>query len=434
MARSGYKRTQAICFQVAINFLLIAPLINKSAAQNSPDADVSPNVSVTERFLSRPRGETGIPIGLWQIDPSLSVTSSYVDNVFIDSPDDRVSDGIVTAGGAVTATTRWSVHEVQLRAGAARTTYVDNDTENFTNVEIDARGRFDFGRSSDITVAGNYVSSVEQRTVLQTAAGAEQPVRFSQLGGGATLNLRQTRFREEIGFRFSNIDFDDAIDASDGSVIDQDFRDQDIYEAYYRQYIRLRPALEGFVQAEGRQRRFDNSQIGIGATQDSDSFTVTGGIAFDIQKAARGEIGIGYQREDFESDAFADFGGFSASAALELFVSDLTTVTIEGQRGIVPSAVIGAGGFFSSRAAANVDHELLRNLLLSVGAEYRLEEFQDIDRSDTTFQTNLAATYLIGRSVGLVAEYQYTDVTSDGLLARQPFDQNIFRLSLEYRP
>ncbi|MEM6416007.1 MAG: outer membrane beta-barrel protein [Pseudomonadota bacterium] len=403
-----------------------------SMAQDNPDADVSPNKSVRDRFFQRPRGEAGIAVGLWNIQPSANVTASYVDNVFIDLPEE-INDGIIAAGGDVQARSLWSRHEVRLNGGATRTTYIDNDTENFTEVRAGTSGRFDFGRASNLRVNADYRSTVEQRTALQTAAGSVEPVRFVEQGVGAIIDLRQTRFREELGIRFVDTNFDDAIAASDGSIIDQDFRDQQFTSAFVRQYIRLRPAVELFLQAEGRQRRFDNEQLALGAAQDSDSYILSGGLAFDIQKAARGEIEVGYQDEDFESDLFTDFSGFSARAAMEVFISNLTTVNLEGGRIIVPSAVIGAGGFFANQALVKVDHELFRNVLISGGVEYRREAFQDFDRTDTTYVGTVGATYLIGRHVGIAAEYIYSDVSSDGAFARSPFDQNIFRLRLDVR-
>jgi hypothetical protein len=92
--------------------------------------------------------------------------------------------------------------------------------------------------------------------------------------------------------------------------------------------------------------------------------------------------------------------------------------------------VIGAGGFLSSSASLQVDHELLRNVILTGQLAYSQDEFEGVDRQDDRLLGAISGTYLLNRYIGLGLSYSYLDQTSEGLDRGREFTVQKVALSL----
>jgi len=406
-------------------------------AQESADQDVTPNYSVSDRF-NQNFGADGIRSGSFLLFPSLRYEQIYDDNIF-SAETNEVDDFIANINGALSLQSDWDVHALRIDGNVRRLQYFENDSESRTDYGVEGLTQFDLGRRSAATFSAGYNQRTEPRRALQTAFG-ESPVRFSVFDAAVEFDLRQNRFREQFGVRFAKDDFDDAFDPNNGNPIelDQDFRDREALEVFYRQSVRLRPTVALFAEIGGGVQEFDNDQPGLNVSQDSQSYAASVGIALDINKVARGEIGVGYQTRNFDSDLFDDISGLNIDASLEYFLSDLTTVSLSAQRSIQNTAIIGFAGFYSTGGEVRIEHELLRRVMLFGGAKYTVDDFRgvngvDVDRTDKFLEFNAGAEYAFRRNIVLRAGYTRIDASSNGLLARNGFDENIVQVSIELR-
>jgi uncharacterized protein (PEP-CTERM system associated) len=89
-------------------------------------------------------------------------------------------------------------------------------------------------------------------------------------------------------------------------------------------------------------------------------------------------------------------------------VTQLTTVTFEASRTIEETTLSGAAGALSSDAQLTVDHELLRNLIVSAGARFNYIDYEGISREDDIAGLGLGATYLINRYFNAGLRYSFT--------------------------
>lgn len=400
-------------------------------AQATPDSDVSPNVSVAERVAASHRAQ-GVRAGALVLSPRVSIEALFVDNVFIDAPVEE-SDVIAVIGAGVEARSDWSRHGVRFDAGVESRRYSEFDSESTTDYGAGAGAFFDLAARSRLSFDAAYARGTEQRQTLQTAVGGASPVRFSNIDTSIELSLRQTRFRETIGVSFGRSDFDDVLGAGGATEIDQDFRDNEVLSVYGRQYVRLRPAIEAFAAGNFRTRSFESQQGPGGAVQDSEGYNLSAGLAFDIAKVARGEIGAGYQSENFSDPAFQDVSGASFRGEVEAFITGLTTVTVNFDRAIETAGIIGAGGFYANSVRGRIDHELFRNLLVSFAVDRRLDDFRDIDRKDKATRFIAGVGYFFRPEIVLTLRYDRVDVSSTGADARSDFEQGLVRLGLELR-
>lgn len=416
---------------------LIAPAPLR--AQESADQDVSPNVSVSERFAANFE-PFGIRAGGFTLFPSLTYSQIYDDNIF-GANTGETDDFIADAGGALTVRSNWSRHSLELFSTARRQQYFDNSDESTTDYTFGTRGFLEVASRARIGFNAARRRATEARRVTQTAIGGANPVRFETTGAGVDVDISQTRLREQFGVAYLKDDFDDVALLVGPGVIDQDFRDREVYTAYFRQSVRIRPTVAAFAELRGEKQEYGAAQLlfdpAVGAVRDtfrdSKGYSVFGGVAFDINKVARGEIGAGYQERDYDDALFEDVSGFSVNTKFEYFMTDLTTVTIAADRTILDSAVPGFAGYYSNGASVTVEHELLRPILLTASVSFRRDDFRSVDREDDALRLTVGADYAFRRNVVFSLRYDRFDVNSRGSAARLGFDENVVRFGIELR-
>lgn len=144
----------------------------------------------------------------------------------------------------------------------------------------------------------------------------------------------------------------------------------------------------------------------------------------------RGEIAVGYIHQDFDNPAFPDISGLGARGQLEWFPSQLTTVTLAAGRSVEDTPLTGAGAYVAGSVGLSVDHELLRNVILTGRLTWSQDVYEGVDREDRRVSASLGATYLISRNLGLTATLSMLDVDSVGAARDQDFSVNRLAVAL----
>jgi len=433
-AAGAIRRTMiwALRFRALLLLISLAPAVDKAQAQDDERADVSPNVSVSERFSGQ-FDALGWKIGGFTARPEISAGTDFDDNIFASS-NEAVEDFVAVLGGVLNVSSNWSRHSARMSARITRRQLFENSAESTTNYQLSGNGVLQLSRLR-LVAAGGYVGAAEPRFALQTAQGADSPVRFSRFRGSLSAGMTFTRVGVSANVSFTDSDFQDARSAADGSNIDQDFRDALTVAAAGRVSFRVRPAIATFAEIQITRSDYDFPRAGPTGPvfQDSDGFRIAGGVTLDINKIARGEILAGYEERDFQSDVFGDVSGPSVDASVEYFLSGLTTITVEGRRSIEDSIIFGDGSFVTNRIGVSVDHELLRKLIISARVAYRVDEFRGFDRRDNLLTYSVGAEYLLGRRTLVRADYSFGDLNSPGTFGRGGYNRNSVGISLRYK-
>ena len=116
---------------------------------------------------------------------------------------------------------------------------------------------------------------------------------------------------------------------------------------------------------------------------------------------AYGEIYAGYLVQDFRTSSFSPVSGLDAGGRLVWNVTRLTTATFSALRTVNtnnPTITTTGTSYLTSTATVNVDHELLRNLLLNANAGYENDSFQGISRTDNVLSAGAGVKYLLNRN------------------------------------
>ena len=388
------------------------------------------NVSVMER----PRPEYTTPpiqIGAFLFSPTLDLDARYNDNIFA-SEDNRRSDFVGVVNPRLSVGTTWSRHGLALDAGMLRREYADFPEESVWNFSLDGRGRIDIVRDTFVEIGASHAALTEARTTAGAANLAVRPVEYDQTGLSLDGEREFGRFRVRAGTGWRQFDYTDAVQ-SDGTPLDQDFRDRDVMLYSLRGDYAVSPGTAVFARLRANRNRYDLAPPLVEFNRDSSSYAADMGADFEIGGLARGAVGLGYAWQDHDDPALSGIEGVSADARVEWFPTQLTTVTALASREITESAIAESGGFIGSSAGVTVDHELLRNLILSAGVSVAKDRYSGIDREDRRWSATGSAIWLVNRHVGLRASYSYADQESTGIDGNQDYRRNIVGLGVVLR-
>jgi hypothetical protein len=371
------------------------------------------NVSVT----ARPRPDyqaAGIRTGSFLLFPKLTTTVESNDNIFAQKTV-TTSDTVWHVQPEATLSSDWNRHALSLFARGSLNRYSKHDSENTDDYSVGANGRIDVARDSAINGGVSYGRATEPRTSPDSAAGAIEPTRYDLTSGNISAFKEFNRLKLTGRIGADKYNYDDV--ASKTGKIDQDYRDRVESALSGRADYAVSPDTALFIEVIGNRRDYRLDKPAVSLTRDSEGVNVFGGANFELSALLRGEIGIGYMKQDYKDSTVKDVDGFAARGQVEWFPSELTTVTVVGSRSIKDSAASKVASYIANSASIRVDHELLRNVLLSANVGTGKDEYQGSTREDKVTSAGLRGTYLVNRNVGLTAGYAYEKRTTSGLVA-----------------
>lgn len=385
------------------------------------------NVSVTQR--PRPEYDAlGIRSGAFVWRPRADLGVEHNDNIFATATAEQ-SDTIFVINPSVSVDTTWSTHAFNAFANVNHRAYSDFSDESTTDYSFGTSGRIDIVRGSSISASASQSRGTEPRTSAGAAGTAAEPIRFDTTNFAIGADHIFNRLRVRGGYDFSKADYDDARLVG-GGVASQDFRDRTRHGFMARADYAVSPDTALFARYRHNERDYRLSPPAVANARDSKGHTFDVGVDFDLGGLARGEIGLGYLKQSYDDPAFADVESFSIDGLVEWFPTQLTTVTFTAQRSVEDSGIAASAGYIGTAFSARVDHELLRNVILTGQLDYANDDYQGIDREDRRWGATVAATYLVNRNVGVRAGYNYVDQSSSGAAGNRDFSVNRFTLGL----
>jgi hypothetical protein len=419
-ATNNKMTTAKACFVLAVtaavSFCPVAGFAQSLDAAQSRTTDLfARDRSVAVQDRPHPDYEAiGVRAGAFTLFPRLQFDTEYNDNVFAVETG-PVSDFAFHLRPSAVLNSNWSQHELNLYA---RGDLIRNDkyhTENANNWSVGGTGRVDVMRDFSIASGADYIKGIESRTSSNTAVSALDPIKYDQ--AQAYISTSRVVGRTKLSARgdVQSYNYKDGLQVVNGvtTVIDQDTRDHDAYSLLGRADYAISPASAAFVQVTVNKKTYDS---GTTATpeRDSSGYEALVGINFELGAVARGEVAVGYVSQSYDNAAYGDISGFGSRTQLEWFPTELTTVTATASRGIEDAGVIGSSGYLSTDLGLKVDHELLRNLILSAKAGYSKDDYNGIDRNDDRYDLAFGGNYLVSRNLGVSLRYNHTKQKSDG--------------------
>jgi hypothetical protein len=362
------------------------------------------NISVAQRPKEGYEAR-GLRMGAFLAYPKLSVTAEHNDNIFA-TDTNEVDDLIWRVMPEVSMSSDWSRHALGAYARAVFNRYQDSDSENTTDYGVGVNGRLDLLRFTNVTASADWANLTEPRTSPDSPGVGAEPTQYDL--GSIRVEAQHTvnRLRFQGRYAFQRFDYDSPPRIG-GGIVDQTYRDRVVNMLAGRVDYAVSPDTALFFEVIGNKRNYDAPGTPAQVNRDSDGVQFLAGANFELGALTRGEIAVGYLTQDFDDARLEKIDGFGARAQVEWFPTQLTTVTFNGSRTVEDSATPGTGGYLSTNVGAQVDHELMRNVVLTARAAYGEDEYDIINRRDERQTAGISATYLLNRSIGLTASYSY---------------------------
>jgi hypothetical protein len=414
--------------QVKPSLTVLAAMLLAMTPFHAMAQDSDRNVGVQDR----PRPEfdpLGLRFGGFDLNASLELGAESTDNLFATETGEQ-DELIYSVAPNATLASHWSRHALVVSGGADLRGHQDFENEDTESGYVSAYGRLDVATQTQLSGTVRAAHEVEPRTGPDALVDATGPVEFDRTEATVSAQHTINRFRVIGTASTVDYDFDDAVDAVTSVVIDQDRRDRTETALTGRVEVAISPRVAIVGQYTADERDYDVTQV---PSIDSEGQTILAGVRVDLTNLIRGEVTAGQFSRDYDTGTV---DGVAVDANLEWFVTGLTTVSVSASRDVEEGSATISDPYVNTRLGAGIDHELLRNLILSgdIGS-VRREYEAPIDREDETMYGSFEARYLMNRRVALRAGFVHEENETSGTNAptNRNFDVNRFFAGLILR-
>jgi hypothetical protein len=353
----------------------------------------------------------GIRYGPWMYYPTATVGTFYDSNVF-SSPTNRQSDFATRFAAGLRARSLWERHALDFDLKTDSTLYRDHTTLNESNVDFNANGRLDIDHSTQLLGHVQAAYLHDDVGSLTSPAGAIEPTPYSLFSSDATLRKEFGRFTVSGGGQVDAYNYG-SVRAADGSLINQDSRDGQIYTAHERIDYAFSEKLAAFASLENNKRDFRGSP---GASLDSSGYRALAGIDIELTHLIKGEFAGGYLKQNFVSPTIGDISGPAYRAMLTWSPTRQLDVHFNAEQIVTTTAQTSATGVLANSFQLGADYELRPDLVLSPLFVYEKDDFKGQPRKDNVYAAELRLKRIFNRWASASVYYRYLQRDSNNPL------------------
>lgn len=350
----------------------------------------------------------GIRAGSWMLSPKLMSGAFYDSNVFSSNTSKR-ADIAAVIEPSLRAHTLWERHGIDLSLNAQSTIYNENSSLNQTNARLKGNGWFDIAH--DLAILANFQIAHLNEGVgtLSSPANAISPTPYDLFSGDLTVRKEFNRLTTSIGMRVDSYDYGQTR-AQDGSIINQDGRDGQIYSLHSRMDYAFSPVLGWFAGVEGNQRNIRGTPA---QPLDSQGYRALTGFTVGFTNLLSGEFGAGYAQQRFDAASIGTIEGPSYRAMLTWRPTRLLDVHFKAEQIVTETSDTSSTGVLANAFQLGVDYELQRNVIISLAGGYENDRFFGQSRKDKVMTSDARIKYLMNRYGSISVFHRYTDRNSD---------------------
>lgn len=417
---SGKGRVRRCAASAGLAGLAVLALFPAAPVARAGDDEIA-NVPVRQRRHSD-YDPMGVRADAFMFFPSVTAGLQYDSNLFasIDPVDDWA---LVTAPRLLIVAERANgAYELDL--GAKHFAYQDFSSQDRT----DAHARFRTSRQIRSDVKWDAAFEAARRHELKgdsfVISSAAEPIPYRDLRAETAITKTFNRLGVTIGGRVRDIAYDD-VDAIGGGTLDQSFRDGTIITTTLKPFYEFSPGYRAYARIDLSRRDY----AGEGSQdRDSEGYDARAGLEFRITPLLFGSTEIGYLSQDYSNPLIPSVDGMSTGARVMWLMTPLMTVSLFTERSVAEVASPDQEGRLDFSAGAQLDYEILRNLILSLEGVYKNEEFTGTSRTDDIVKLSARLDYLISRHFHFGFKYNYIDRTSDN--SEYDFDKHVVTLNV----
>lgn len=386
------------------------------APQGADDPDITrrPEQPRSNTVLTRSRPELeplGIRLGSFKLATEVGVLAGYNDNLFAAEADE---DSALYYGLAPRLRLRsdWSRHALRVGAEAKQARHRDYSEEDYDDWRVFSDARVDLGVASAVFGGVSVAQRHEDREDANSFAESEMAeYRVSELNGGWSHPFG--RFDLRLTGNIADYKFD-SFDAQ-GAVLPVSVTDRDRVARNGEARLRYEawPGYGVFLRGAYNDQEYDKLDAS-GITRDSSGVEYGLGVDLNVTDVIFGDAFAGYYRQRYDDSTFDDRSGLGLGANMYWNPTTLTTLHFKAKRSVEETVLTTASGYIATKASLELQHELLRNLLVFAGAGVTYRDYADAAREEELQQYHVAANYMLNRNISLRWRVIYRDQQGNG--------------------
>lgn len=316
--------------------------------------------------------EGNIHIGQLKINPYVSLSETFSDNIFYTSTDTK-RDAVTTTTPGVRLTLPFRIHQANLEYYSVFTRYDKYTEENTTDYHGNAAVDLHFGKLLGLKLSDQYVKGHEPRGASATGFIEIYKTNTATVSASyrlADLSKLQIDYSPTI-WRFETSNFRN--------------RDEGLVSGYV--YYNFLPKTSVFLEYDRKNVVYSQKTLELDSTESG----ILAGLAWEISARSKGMIKGGAVRKDYRHSAKKDFEGLALSADVRHEFTANTAVLLNGQRKVNETSLPGSRYFTTTGAYAELTRKIRRKLAGFVKGSLGEDKYSDVVPPDTTVRVDRSA-------------------------------------------
>jgi hypothetical protein len=383
----------------------------------------------TQLFRFEPYEARGIRLGSFVLLPEVEYGNAFLSNVF-KSPGAR-GDMTFEVKPTARLVSNWRQHAVEFRATGGVSYFAEFDTENDKSYALEARGRYDITRRTNVEILTSRAVTQDSRSDVNTptAAAARGDITTDVLA--FALNHRFNRLSVQLRGAVTDVDYAPVASIGGGTISNND-RDIRTTEEAVRASWEFKPTLFSFIEAGLNQRNYKTAALNDGVSRDSTGERYRLGFSFGSSgQRLRGEASVGYAVQRPSDSRLKETAGFIFDANLGYRMSALTSFLLTAKSDVTESSLTGSGGALSRQVGVEARHSFRRDVIASAGLAYAVSDFSGASQVEKEIRSTLGVEYFLNREVTMFSRYLHTNFDSTN--STRNYNADEFRIGMRVK-
>jgi hypothetical protein len=297
-------------------------------------------------------------------------------------------------------------------------------SEDRTDAYANFRARSEVTRDLRIDTSLRAARLHEERSESTSPSNAATPVPYTDLVAQVSATKDFNRLSVTVGAAARSLRYENVRSFS-GAELDQSSRNGTILTAFVRPSYELSPDYRIYLLTRFNTRDYDGTGV---LEHDSKGYDVRGGLQFAVTPLIFGWVEAGYLNQAFNNPLIPTVTGPVVAGKVKWIVTPLTTVSFFADRSVSETAAPGQEARIDTAFGAIVDHELMRNVILSAGAKRIDQEFRGTPRKDDVLKVSSGVDYFANRFARLGLHYNFIDRRSN--IPIFSFDEHVVKVNV----
>ena len=382
---------------------------------------ISASVTTFIGFSAQAQEKASMPVGTFELTPTLNVSLSKDNNV-TRVRENKIDSWVTVLNPELQLGKIIGENSLSIGVSATKGIYHSSDSDNYDDYRIFANGDLEFDRRNRLSGSVVHLSGHDARgTSYSVGAGdlLDSPDKFTSNTLSATYSYGAltANANVDVDMRLSDIDYDDDVLVSNPNRL-RNRKENSLGSTFY---YSISPTTDLLLEGNYLLTDYSDSIENI-TSLDSKTKYLLAGARWETTAATSGFAKIGYQKRDFDEANRSGFSGIKwdvgvAWSPIERAIFEFSTASDTRETN-------GQGNYIRRKDyIADWRYEWLErfNTVASISYSDDSYEGDTVPRNDKIKELKVAADYRFRRWLTLVTAVSYFDRNSDSATV---FDYN----------